>query len=101
MRWTQICELEIFLAKCQNFFEEIEVPPFETEDAVQLITKPVAGIFSYDDEAVNKIIRYSESKPYIIQKFCVQVINRIIENKCRRVTENDVDEVAASVAVEN
>ena len=76
-----------------NFFEEIEVPPFEREDAVNLICKPVTGIFSYEPEAVDKIIEYSECKPYTIQKFCVNVINRIIEEKRRRVTVADVEAV--------
>ncbi|NIR47679.1 tetratricopeptide repeat protein [candidate division KSB1 bacterium] len=80
-----------------NFFEEIEVPPFEREDAENLIRKPVAGIFSYDDEAIDKIIEYSECKPYIIQKFCVNVINRIIEQKRRRVTLEDVEAVKPQV----
>ncbi|MFQ5641291.1 MAG: ATP-binding protein [bacterium] len=80
-----------------NFFEEIEVPPFESEDAVRLITEPVAGIFSYDEAAINKVITYSECKPYIIQKFCVNVINRIIEEKRRRVTPEDVELVKEQV----
>lgn len=80
-----------------NFFEEIPVPPFERRDAEALIKTPVEGIFSYTDEAVEKIIEYSECKPYVIQKFCVQVINRIIEEKRRRVTAEDVDAIAAEV----
>ena len=74
-----------------NFFEELEVTPFEHEDAVNLIKRPVAGIFSYDDEAIEGIINYSECKPYIIQKLCVHLINHIIEQKRRRVTTRDVE----------
>lgn len=80
-----------------NFFEEIEVPPFDREDALNLIRRPVAGIFSYDDRAVEKIIEYSECKPFIIQKFCVNVIQRIIELKRRWVTVEDVEAVRAQV----
>ena len=81
-----------------NFFEEIEVPPFERADAVELIRKPVSGIFSYDEAAIEKIIEYSDCKPYIIQKFCVSVINEIIEAKRRRVTVEDVNAVASVVS---
>jgi hypothetical protein len=80
-----------------NFFEEIEVPPFDCEDAINLIRRPVAGIFAYDDRAVEKIIEYSECKPFIIQKFCVNVIQRIIELKRRWVTVEDVEAVRAQV----
>ena len=51
----------------------------------------MAGIFSYDDEAIEGIINYSECKPYIIQKLCVHLINHIIEQKRRRVTTRDVE----------
>jgi len=80
-----------------NFFEEIEVPPFERDDAVQLICKPVKGIFSYDQDAIEKILEYSQCKPYIIQRFCINAINRIIEEKRRRVTVEDVEAIAAVV----
>ncbi len=80
-----------------NFFEEIPVPPFEREDAIRLIREPVAGIFTYSDRAIEKIIDYSECKPYILQKFCVNVINWIIEHKRRRVTGDDVDAVVSQV----
>ena len=74
-----------------NFFEEIEVTPFAREDALNLIKKPVANIFRYNDDAIEGILKYSECKPYIIQKFCVNIINRIIEHKRRRVTLQDVE----------
>lgn len=80
-----------------NFFEEIEVPPFEREDAVRLICQPVAGIFSYEEKAIRKIIEYSACKPYIIQRFCINAINRIIEHKRRRVTVEDVEVVRGQV----
>ncbi|MCG8603823.1 AAA family ATPase [bacterium] len=80
-----------------NFFEEIEVPPLDREHTEALIRDPVAGIFSYDADAIEKIIEYSEGKPYIVQKFCVNVINKIIEDKRRRVTLSDVEAVATQV----
>ncbi len=76
-----------------NFFEEIELPPLERPEAEALIRTPVKGIFSYEDEAVEKIIKYSECRPYTIQRFCINVINRIIEQKRRRVTAQDVEAV--------
>ena len=76
-----------------NFFEEIEVPPLEREHCIQLIRRPVAGIFNYDADAITKIIEYSECKPYTIQRYCVNVISRIIEQKRRRVTVEDVEAV--------
>ena len=82
------------VAEAEMFFEEIEVPPLDKEHAVELIRQPVAGIFSYDAVAVTKIIEYSECTPYTIQRYCVNAINRIIEQKRRRVTAGDVEAVA-------
>lgn len=81
-----------------NFFEEIEVPPLAKEHCLQLIRRPVAGIFNYDADAITKIIEYSECKPYIIQRYCVNVISRIIEQKRRRVTVEDVEAVARALS---
>ena len=76
-----------------NFFEEIEVAPLKREYAEQLIKTPVKGIFSYSDSAIVKILQYSENKPYIIQKFCIHSINRIIEERRRKVTAEDINTV--------
>jgi hypothetical protein len=80
-----------------NFFEEIEVPPLEREAASDLIREPVRGIFRYDPKAILSILEYSEGKPYLIQRFCIHVVNRIIENKRRRVTAADVEAVRDQV----
>lgn len=76
-----------------NFFEEIEVRPLERPDAIRLIRGPVRGIFSYDDKAIDSILTYSGCRPYLIQRFCVHAINRIIDAKRRRVRAEDVETV--------
>ncbi|MFQ5599304.1 MAG: hypothetical protein ACE5G2_01980 [Candidatus Krumholzibacteriia bacterium] len=76
-----------------NFFDEIEVEPLEPEDARKLIREPVRGIFSYDPEAVERILEHSRCRPYLIQRFCVHAINRVIEEKRRRVRVSDIEAV--------
>lgn len=76
-----------------NFFEEISVPALEREEALALIRGPVQGIFSYEPEALEKLLALSKCEPYRIQRLCVNVINRIIELKRRRVTARDVEAV--------
>jgi hypothetical protein len=80
-----------------NFFEEIAVPALEKEEALALIREPVHGIFRYEAEALEKILALSKCEPYRIQRLCVNVINRIIERKRRRVTEHDVEAVHAEI----
>jgi len=80
-----------------NFFEQVEVPPFAREDAEALIREPVKGIFEYDEAAIRKIIELSGCQPYVIQRFCINVINRIIEDKRRRVSVADVEAIAGHI----
>lgn len=80
-----------------NFFEEIAVPILETEEALALIREPVRGIFSYEHEAVERLLALSKCEPYRIQRLCVNVINHIVARKRRRVTAEDVEAVYAEI----
>jgi AAA+ ATPase superfamily predicted ATPase len=80
-----------------NFFEEIEIPPLVRDDAVRLIRKPVHGIFTYEEAAVDKILEYSECKPYLVQRLCVNAVNQAIDAKRRRITVGDVETAQALI----
>jgi tetratricopeptide (TPR) repeat protein len=83
-----------------NFFDEIELGGFSREEAEELIRRPVEGIFRYDPEAVEAILAYSQLKPYVIQKFCIHVVNRILEQKRTTVRASDVEAVREVVQLE-
>jgi hypothetical protein len=74
-----------------NFFEEMEVLPFRREDAVRLIEKPIRGVFDIEDGVTEKIITLADSKPYLIQKLCVSLVNRLHQERRRIITKSDVD----------
>jgi hypothetical protein len=77
----------------RNLFVEIHLGTMEEEPARRLITEPVKGIYSYDDEAVDLILRYSEHKPWRIQRLCLEVVNRLLAERRTRATRQDVEEV--------
>ena len=77
----------------RNLFVEIHLGTMEEEAARRLITEPVKGIYGYDDEAVDLILRYSEHKPWRIQRLCLEVVNRLLAERRTRVTRQDVEEV--------
>jgi len=77
-----------------NFFEEIEVRPFGTREARELIRKPIDGMFRADDDAVDRIISLTGGRPYQIQKFCVALVTRLHQQRRRKITIADVDAVA-------
>jgi tetratricopeptide (TPR) repeat protein len=77
-----------------NFFEEIEVRPFEEQEARELIRKPIEGIFKADADVVERIIALTEGRPYLIQKLCVALVTKLHEERRRKMTVADVDAVA-------
>ncbi len=83
-----------------NLFTQVELKSFDPEDAKKLIKKPVKGIFKFTDEAINKILDFSENKPYLIQLLCIRLINNALERKKRKITEREV-EFAISRVVES
>ena len=76
-----------------NFFEEIEVRPFDEQEARDLIRKPIAGIFRADAQVIERIIALTGGRPYLIQKLCVALVTRLHEQNRRKITLDDVDAV--------
>jgi len=74
-----------------NFFEEIEIKPLDAAAVTALIKTPVKGIFIFEEKAIESILEYSQGYPYLVQKFCVYAINRIIEERRRNVTQEDIE----------
>ena len=74
-----------------NFFEEIEVEPFGSREARELIERPIRGIFKLDSGTVEKIITLTGGKPYEIQKLCISLVTRLHEQRRRRITVADVE----------
>jgi len=83
-----------------NFFDEIEISALSREEAEALIKTPVAGFFRYRPEAVEAILAESGQKPYLIQKFCIHAVNRILEEDRTTVTLEDVTAVRTDVLFE-
>jgi hypothetical protein len=82
-----------------NFFEEIEVRPFDEQEARDLIRKPIEGIFKADTDVIERIIGLTGGRPYLIQKLCVALVTRLHEERRRKMTVADVDAVAGVAGV--
>jgi len=80
-----------------NFFDEIELSSFSREEAESLIREPVEGVFRFEPEAVEQILAGSELKPYVIQKFCINAVNLILEEGRTTITAADVERVREAV----
>jgi len=84
----------------RNLFVEIHLDPLEEQEARRLVTEPVNGIYDYDSEAVDLILRYSERKPWRIQRLCLEVVNRLLAERRTRVTGQDVEDIYRHVLTE-
>jgi tetratricopeptide (TPR) repeat protein len=83
-----------------NFFDEIELSAFTREEAEALIREPVEGVFRWEPEAVERILTLSLLKPYLIQKFCIHSVNRMLEEERTTITAADVQAVRDTVLIE-
>jgi hypothetical protein len=83
-----------------NFFDEIEIAALTREEAEALIKTPVLGFFRYEPDAVEAILVESGRKPYLIQKFCIHAVNRILEERRTTITASDVAAVRQDVMFE-
>jgi hypothetical protein len=83
-----------------NFFDEIELTALSREEAEALIKTPVAGVFRYEAEAVERILELSQKKPYLVQKLCIHAVNRILEEGRTTVRAADVEAAHQAVLYE-
>jgi tetratricopeptide (TPR) repeat protein len=81
-----------------NFFEEVEVTPIGRDDVVELITRPIGGVFKIDQAVTDRIIELTDRKPYQVQRLCVALVNRMHEQGRRVITTADVDAVSRNTA---
>ncbi|HXK09958.1 MAG TPA: ATP-binding protein [Vicinamibacteria bacterium] len=72
-------------------FDEIELRPLTEEAAAALVQEPVAGVVRYEAAAVARILEWSRHRPYLIQRLCVRLIDRVLEEGRRVVGPADVD----------
>ncbi|MBC8074693.1 MAG: GAF domain-containing protein [Chloroflexales bacterium] len=77
-----------------NLFHAIELPPLDDNDMRALICQPVAGQYSYDDDAVEHIVALALGRPMRAQQLCMEAINLICEQA--RVTVTIADTLAAA-----
>jgi tetratricopeptide (TPR) repeat protein len=73
-----------------NFFEEIEVAPIAPADARELVRRPIRGVFRVEPAAADRIVEASGGKPYLIQRRCLALVNRLHEEGRRAITLADV-----------
>lgn len=80
-----------------NFFEQVPMPALARDEAMQLIHAPVKGFYKYEPAAAERIWEVSQGKPFVIQKFCVRLVNLAIEKRHRKIVAADVEAIRNEV----
>jgi hypothetical protein len=84
-----------------NFFDEIELSPFSREEAEALVREPVAGVFRFQPEAVERILDLSRLRPYFVQKYCVHAVSHMLEHGRSTIRLEDVEAARLVVEIES
>ncbi len=78
-----------------NFFEEIEVKAINKDAARDLVARPMRNLFKVSDDLIDRILTITDCRPYLIQKICIALVNRLHEQKRRTITAADIEAVGA------
>jgi len=78
--------------------QRIKIEPLDVATARRLIEEPVRGWYRYEAGAVGRILELSELRPFLIQKFCLEGVNRMLQQGRQQILLDDVE--AAAVIVE-
>jgi ligand-binding sensor domain-containing protein/Cdc6-like AAA superfamily ATPase len=82
------------------FSREIMLPPLDAKEVKRLIQQPVQGVYRYDQEAIRRIIAYSDRRPFEAQKLCLHAVKEALEQKKRYVTASEVEAALKSALEE-
>ena len=74
-----------------NLFNDIALPPFTREQAIDLLVEPVRGFYQYDPAAIEFILDHANGRPYKIQQYGLEAVNHMLAARRRRITLADVE----------
>lgn len=72
---------------------ELELEPLTPEEAMALVTTPVDGMYRYEPRAVERILQLCRLRPYLIQRLCLEAVNRMLDEGRTTVRVADVEAV--------
>lgn len=74
-----------------NLFIEFPLEPFNDAQARILLTEPVRGVYEWDPAALDFVLAHADGRPYRLQQYALEAINRMLAAKRLRVMLEDVE----------
>ena len=74
-----------------NLFNEVALAPFTDEQARELLEEPVRGVYDWESEALDFVIQHADGRPYRLQQYALEAVNRMLANKRLNITLTDVE----------
>ncbi|MCX7706853.1 MAG: ATP-binding protein, partial [Anaerolineae bacterium] len=74
-----------------NLFNEIALEPLNPEEARDLLTEPVRGIYDWEPEALETVIRRAKGRPHRLQQYALEAVNRMLAAGRLQITLADVE----------
>jgi hypothetical protein len=81
-----------------NFFEEVAVEPLSPQAVVELVMRPIRGTFQVAPGVAERIATASGGRPYLVQRWCLELVNRLHDEGRRTIELADVEAVAGAGA---
>ncbi len=81
-----------------NLFNEIPLDPFTDEQARELLTEPVRGVYEWDLDAIEFVLAHTAGRPYRLQQYALEAVNHMLTSERLRITMADVQ--AADAVIE-
>jgi WD40 repeat protein/tetratricopeptide (TPR) repeat protein len=93
-------KLEHMQASYTDFFRIAlykKISFLEKEEALRLITQPVAGVIEYTPQAIHDILHITSGHPYFTQLLCHELFSQCQKSGHRRIAPQDIEAVLDDV----
>jgi hypothetical protein len=74
-----------------NLFNEIELGPFDRQQAIELLVEPIREYYRYEPAAMEFIIEQSDGRPYRLQQYALEAVNRMLADNRTVINLRDVE----------
>jgi ligand-binding sensor domain-containing protein len=74
-----------------NLFNEIELGPFDRQQAVELLVEPIRDYYRYEPAAIEFIIDHSDGRPYRLQQYALEAVNHMLADGRTVISMSDVE----------